>query len=477
MRGFPNKPMAFVDIETTGGSPEKGGIIEIAIITVENGQVVDRWTSLVNPERPLPYFITSITGIVPEELEEAPTFASLASEVYQRLNGKIFVAHNARFDYSFIKNELKRNDLAFRSPTLCTVKLSRTLFPRYKKHNLDVLIERFNLNCENRHRALDDAQAMIDFIEVAQHKLGMEKVVEVVAELLKSSTLPSLLSQKLIDDLPDETGVYIFKEKSGRPIYIGKSINIRRRVLSHFSGDHHTHKELKIKEAIEDIDFHVTPGELGALLLESTLIKTHLPIYNKKLRRLSSQTVVCTKEDSEGYLTIEFKRGDELEAGDLPKAYGVFTSTRAAKMRLELLIQEDKLCSVRLGLEKGALGKTCFDYHLGKCTGGCVGEMKAVIHNFKLLKALSSLKHQAWPFNGPIGIEEKGFSKTNIHVIHEWTYLGSAQSTDELHDLLDSSQKPDFEFDTYKILRSYLRKSSKKIKIISLEQSKIASSF
>lgn len=160
--------LAFVDVETTGLSPTMNRVIEIGIVLVEDGRVVDTLDSLVNPQEPLSPFIQSLTGISPQDLEQADSFFYLCERVHALLDGAVFVAHNAPFDYGFIRQELKRESIPFESPTLCTARLSRKMYPNYRKHDLSSIIERFGLACKRRHRAYDDARVLWDFYRKMQ---------------------------------------------------------------------------------------------------------------------------------------------------------------------------------------------------------------------------------------------------------------------------------------------------------------------
>lgn len=155
--------IAFVDIETTGTSLRSDRIIEIGVLRVENNQVIDTYRSLVNPETYVPAEIEGLTGIRQEDLENAPTFPTIKKDLLNILGDCIFAAHNVRFDYGFVRSELKREGVAYRAKNLCTVKLSRSLFPRFKRHSLDAVMERCGISCENRHRAFDDAQVIWEF--------------------------------------------------------------------------------------------------------------------------------------------------------------------------------------------------------------------------------------------------------------------------------------------------------------------------
>lgn len=180
-----NLNLAIVDVETTGGFAQSDRIIEIGIIRIEKGKMVEKYNTLIDPERYLTPFITNLTGITDKQLEKAPTFISVQDTVAELLNNAIFVAHNAHFDYGFVKHEFKRLGDSFSAERLCTVQLSRHLYPEHRHHNLDSVIKRCNIKCQNRHRALDDAKAVWDFIKHSQRKFSEEVINSAVRKILK----------------------------------------------------------------------------------------------------------------------------------------------------------------------------------------------------------------------------------------------------------------------------------------------------
>ena len=227
----------FVDIETTGGNAVRDRITEIAIITMSGGELVSEWSTLINPEISIPSNIQRLTGISNDMVMDMPSFQDICKDVLSRLEGRLFTAHNARFDYGFIKNEFKRCEIRFSAPVLCTVKLSRKLFPDYPRHNLDSIIRRHNLQCSARHRAMGDARVLFDFMQTLYTTLNPDQIEHVIRHLLKRPSLPAGLSEDDVNELPESPGVYLFYDKHHTPIYIGKSKNIRERVLSHFNAD------------------------------------------------------------------------------------------------------------------------------------------------------------------------------------------------------------------------------------------------
>ena len=274
-----------LDLETTGSTPLRDRITEIGLIRFENGIEVLRWQMLLNPECKIPLHIQGLTGINHNMVAEAPTFKAIADELLAYLEDTVLVAHNVRFDYGFLKSEFLRVGHILRQKLLCTVKLSRMLYPEHKGHGLDRLMRRHNLTTEHRHRAMGDVELMADFIEVAIDEHGLDKVSASAKMLVSNQSTPINLDQSIIDELPTGHGVYLFYGDNRLPLYIGKSINIRERVTSHFSADHSSTKEMSIAQEVKSIEHKSTAGELGALLLEAKLVKELQPIYNRKLRR------------------------------------------------------------------------------------------------------------------------------------------------------------------------------------------------
>ena len=267
MRWLPD--LVFLDIETTGGSHTHDRITEVALIKIEGGEVTATWETLINPEIPIPIHITGLTGITNDMVKDAPKFEDIAGDLYSHLEGLVMVAHNSRFDYGFLKTEFKRMGGTLRQRTLCTVKLSRQLYPAAKGHSLDAIMNRFGLSTDARHRGMGDVQLMLDFIEAAKRELGSVKVLEAINYQLSGPTLPSSIDDSFLDKIQDVPGVYLFYGDTELPLYIGKSVKLKSRVLNHFATDHVTRKEMELAQRVKRIEWKETAGELGALLLEA----------------------------------------------------------------------------------------------------------------------------------------------------------------------------------------------------------------
>lgn len=449
-----SRSMAFVDLETTGSTATIDRITEIGIVEVNEEGEVREWASLVNPQTTIPGFIQGLTGITDAMVASAPTFAELADEVLSRLHGHLFVAHNARFDYGFLKNEFKRLGLDFKAPVLCTVKLSRRLFPQHTKHNLDALVARHGLRTSARHRALADASVLWQFWQVLQAQVPAAVLQQAVAELTGHSSWPTHLDASVLEALPENHGVYTFYGEGALPLYIGKANNLRQRVLSHFSADHRLAKEMSLSQQVRRIDWTETPGEMGALLLEAQLIKQQQPIHNRRLRRSSE---LCTwrlapwSRGDEAGLRPELAWARDLDWGHQDAVYGLFGSQRDAVKTLREIAQEAQLCLATLGLDKLSPGRACFGFQLRQCSGACVGQEGLAAHSARLQRVLADWQVRCWPYAGPVKVAEGGA----WHVLDAWCYLGTARNDAEVLALLHAG-RPAFDKDTYKILVSRL---------------------
>jgi DNA polymerase-3 subunit epsilon len=441
-----NTVLAFVDIETTGATPTRDRITEIGIVEVAEDGTVSEWSSLVNPETPIPGFIQSMTGITDAMVADAPTFAELAGDVVERLQGRLFIAHNARFDYGFLKNEFRRIGIDFRATVACTVKLSRRLFPGHPKHGLDALIDRHGLTVSERHRALGDARLIHQFWRLAEKAHPEERFAAVLKEITARPSLQSHLDPGIVDDLPEGPGVYLFHGDTAL-LYVGKAKNLRERVLSHFSGDHSSSKEMSLAQQIRRIEWIETGGEIGALLKEAAFIKQLQPTHNRQLRRNMELCAIRLVDQGAGLITPEIVYARDLDFGRLQNLYGLFKHRKEAEQVLRELADTYNLCHAILELETVPTGNPCFAHQLKKCKGACVGKEIPAAHTVRLVQALAKLHLKSWPFTGPAMIKEG----EEVLVVDHWCYLGSAKSEGELWDLLETG-RPQFDRDTYRIL-------------------------
>jgi DNA polymerase-3 subunit epsilon len=365
------EPVVYLDIETSGGSLATSRIIEVAAIRVENQEIVEEFTTLLNPGTSIPSWITNLTGITTNDVAPAPFFEDIAYQLLQILDGATFIAHNVRFDYSYIKKELQACGYEYNPKLLCTVRLSRALYPECKGHSLEKIIARHAISVSARHRAYDDALAIKDFSELAYHEKGVEAFQAAVQKQFKTRSMPPNLREADLAAIGHTPGVYVFEDKEGSPLYVGKSVNLRNRVLSHFNQDTKHVKEMQLSLGVHTVRTVETKTELEALLLESSMVKDLLPIHNRKLRRVKSHFVFLKSTDEQGYTTIRIADVDLSEQADLSQIYGMYASRAKAKAALEEKRQTYRLCPKLLGLEHGK--GACFMYQLGKCPGACKG--------------------------------------------------------------------------------------------------------
>jgi len=455
-------PLAIIDLETTGMTATSDRITEIGIITVVNNEVIEEWSTLVNPGCSIPQEIQSLTGISNAMVHDAPTFREVAREVQQRLFDHVFVAHNARFDYGFVKNEFRRLDIPFTEDVLCTVRLARKLYPGYQSYSLDALRERHHLTTDGRHRALGDARAAWQFIETAMHEHDAKSVEVAVKSVLKMPSLPPQLPSNALDDLPEGPGVYTFYGINDMPIYIGKGKDIRTRVRSHFSSDYRSANDQRLSVEIMRIEYQETAGELGALLLESTLIKTRMPIRNHQLRRNQALSFVRLGELDHLPAFLALDDIDFADAETLQGLYGPFPTKASAQKTLLSLAADNELCWKILSTQKKSSG-ACFAYQLHRCHGYCVGQETLSQHNVRLLTALIRYRFREWPTKGCIAIKEThpDTKLEQVHVFNHWQYLGTANDEQALDQLLIQKVDSAFDADIYKLLVRYIDKGGR----------------
>ncbi len=439
---------AIVDIETTGLNPKTDRVTEIAIYLFDGGKIVERFESLVNPECHIPYNITALTGINDKMVQDAPKFYEVAKMIVKMTEDAVIVAHNASFDYNFIRSEFKRLFYDYRSKTLCTRKLSRKLMPGLKSYGLASLCKHLGISNHARHRAGGDALATT---ELFQHLLGIEKDVENVSLRGFHSNIPG----EEILKLPEFPGVYYFLDADGHILYIGKSINIRKRVMSHMTNNT-TGRALEMRDRAHHISFELTGSNLVAQLLESSEIKKHKPLYNRSQRRSIFIYGLFSYTGSDGYIRFSIEK---IRKGQLPLTS--YSSAGEGKDYLVRLINEFDLCQKLCGLykTKGA----CFHQQIGQCHGACIGEESPDKYNDRVIDAISKYMY----INKSFFIIDDGREQSEVSVIKVengryigfgFAGIGAIENNNELlHDVI----KPyDDNKDVQVIIKGYLRRNN-----------------
>lgn len=248
--------------------------------------------------------------------------------------------------------------------------------------------------------------------------------------------------REAINELPATPGVYTFHGAKGDlPLYIGKSINIRNRVLSHLR----TQDEARMLRQTQSITYIRCAGEIGALLLEASMIKQQQPLFNQKLRRTKQ---MCALTIQEGQPTVVYSK--DINFATQTGLYGLFASRQTAIEKIRDIADEHRLCLGRLGLEKIKPGQPCFRSMINRCAGACCDKESGEAHHDRLITALTSIKIICWPYTGAIGLIERHPDMTQIHVVQNWCYLGSAADLEQARAL--TTQASGFDADGYKIL-------------------------
>lgn len=378
---------AIVDIETCGARFDfkRGRIIDICILVHDGLQVIDKFSTLINPECHIGSFYTKLSGITNEMVQDAPRFYEVARDILQFTEGKIFVAHNAAFDYHFIKDEFASLGYKFKRDTLCTVKLSRKLLPGKASYSLGNLCESVGIQIFDRHRAEGDAVATAKLLDLLlQQKAQSKQYRSANVQQIMTSRLDNI-KKYILDKLPDTCGVYYFLGKEGQILYIGKSVNMYSRAISHFNTDLKKTKELL--GHLYNADYVETGSELISLLMESEEIKKHKPPYNSA-RKKDQFTHSIDYHPDRGVHALRIVPYEESEW-----SLAAFTSYAAAREKLEQWMDEYELCLQYCGLTEQ--DSQCFHHQIKKCRGICCGDESAEDYN-KRVEKLQSVQGYAY---------------------------------------------------------------------------------
>ena len=386
---------SIIDIETTGGRPETDRITEIAIIVHDGEKVVNSFTTLINPECSIPYSITRLTGINNEMVRHSPKFYEVAKKILEIIKDTTFVAHNVRFDYTFVKAAYKNLGYTYTAETLCTVRMSRKAFPGLPTYSLGKLCASLGIRAENSHRAMGDAQATVLLFDKIIEKNPSLLLPAALSEEKKLTAIPPLLNSSVYKSIaPGKVGVYYFHDESGAVIYIGKSKDIRKRVSQHFALSGKESKlSMLLKAEIADISIVETGSELVALLMESHEIKTLRPKYNVSQKRSNANPFfgIFERKDNEGYINLFV---DRLKENDEPLS--TCDTLDEGKDFLYKQIELHQLCLAKCDLHK--TGGSCFNWHIKKCNGACTSTETPELYNKRARKAIDIFSIQSESF-------------------------------------------------------------------------------
>jgi DNA polymerase-3 subunit epsilon len=449
-------PVAFVDVETTGCHPGRHRVIDVAVIGATGDHLDFEWQSLVHPGARVSAGITALTGIDDAMLEGAPRFEEIANELGRRLEGRVFVAHNARFDYGFIRREFAALETSWRAPSLCTVRLSRALFPEMSHHNLDAVMEKHGITVSQRHRAMPDAQVLWQMWRKLRAEVAPGEFQRALDLASLRATLPAALPPDLADDLPEGPGVYRFfgVGDDGREslLYVGKANILRERVLDHFRGGASDAKSVRLAAQVRRVEWTETAGELGALLLEAREVRESQPVYNKQLRG-GGERLTWLFDDAGGAPRLVSIDAGVLRTGN---AFGTYRSARDARRALEAQAREHKWCFKVLGFETGP--GSCFGLQVGRCRGACVGREPVLLHLARVKLGLMPRRLVQWPHAGPMLVREGTGERSQYHVVDGWQHLATFDvDADPAQWSVRASARERFDIDAYRILTRHLR--------------------
>jgi DNA polymerase III subunit epsilon len=369
---------AIVDIETTGGYAAASGITEISVFIHDGTKVVKHFETLINPQQSIPRYITALTGIDDDMVQDAPAFDDIADVLFDLLNDHVFVAHSVNFDYSFVKHQLKNSGYDLTAKKLCTVRLGRKIFPGLPSYSLGNLCRSLNINIENRHRAGGDAKATVTLFEYYLANNGEVFINEMLKKSSKDQWLPLHLDKKEIDQLPSKPGVYYFHNNKDKIVYVGKAINIKKRVSSHFTHNDPDRKRQNFLRNIHKVTYRECATELEALVLESTEIKRIWPLYNRSQKQPLQKYALYLFEDARGYMRLAIDKKKK----NIQSLY-VFNLLHEGLVLLKKMVEEFELDAKLCFLDKTPFTQTDYEFL-----------EPPSIYNGKINRALEALNEQ-----------------------------------------------------------------------------------
>lgn len=446
---------AIIDVETTGGNARWERITEIAIVLHDGQAVVDTFATLINPERSIPWNITQLTGITDEMVANAPRFFEVARRIVEMTEGAVFVAHNAQFDYAFVREEFNRLGYLYTRKQLCTVRLARKVFPGLPGYSLSKLKSHFGIAVERSHRALDDTLATVHIFEhILAARDGESSLKAFINHGVKETKLPPQISLDRLHALPESCGVYYFHDANGQVVYVGKSLNIRKRIFEHFADP--SPKGEQLRQSVADLSCEVTGSELVALLLESAEIKRLQPRINRAQRAQQFQGAIYTHTDPQGY--IRFCAGKNPAKG----IKGMDKIAEYPKMgssvgHLEALMYRFELCGKLCHFDSSVFA--CFRHAIKQCHGACIGAEAPEAYNLRAHEAMLVIKRG---LEGSFYITEPGRTPDEQAIVgvrngrfagyafFEKTLMSGAES-----DVWDALQRPGPDPEAERIIHNY----------------------
>jgi DNA polymerase-3 subunit epsilon len=393
---------AIVDIETTGGHASGNGITEISILVHDGKQVIKQYETLINPQQSIPYYIRGLTGIDDAMVANAPLFSEVAEKIYETLQGCVFVAHSVNFDYSFVKHALQACGYELNLKKLCTVRLSRKIIPGLPSYSLGKICAYLDINITNRHRAGGDAEATVKLFEILMARDTEDVIGKFLKRGSKEQALPPNLPREHFEKLPNIPGVYYFHNQKGKIVYVGKAIDIKKRVSSHFSNNSPNKQKQDFMRSIHGITYDVCGNELMALILESHQIKHLWPEHNRSQKRFEPVYGIMEYDDQRGFRRLGL---DKVRKNT--KSIIAFSNLTDGFSLLRQAVDEFELCPRLAGI---ATDTTACEEKACPCISGKKAEV--ALHNKKTMKAI-----KAFANNDSFVIVEKGRSPSEIALV------------------------------------------------------------
>jgi len=373
---------AIVDIETTGGHASANGITEIAICIHNGKKVIERYSTLVNPHREIPIYISALTGITNDMVQNAPPFEDVAHDIYHLLNNKTFVAHNVNFDYSFVRYHLAAAGYELQCNKLCTVRLGRKIMPGLPSYSLGKLCRHLGIENESRHRAAGDAEATSILFSMLLAKDNGNHIPLALKQNSKEQVLPANLPKKDVEALPPSPGVYYFHDQKGKVIYVGKAKNLKKRVCSHFTGNNPGVQRQEFLRNIHNITFQTCGTELVAFVLEAVEIKRLWPKYNRSLKRFEHAYSLYAFEDQRGYLRLAVDKHRKM-TGAIYSCNTLFEGRSILMKLIDTFQLCPKLCFIQNNTS------ACTGVNVGSCA--CEGHESVEDYNQRVSLAIDEL--------------------------------------------------------------------------------------
>jgi DNA polymerase-3 subunit epsilon len=456
---------AILDIETTGGKYNEEGITEIAIYKFDGHQIVDQFFSLVNPEKNIQPFVINLTGINNQMLRNAPKFHEVAKRIIEITDNCIIVAHNAQFDNRILSTEFDRLGYPFEKNMLCTVELSKKLIPDLPSYSLGKLVRSLGIPITDRHRAQGDAKATVELFKLLLEK-DIEKVIisDTIKKDPKRQLEPKLLD--IIESAPTKTGVYYMHRKNGKIIYVGKSKNIKKRLIQHFTNDNKKSKKIQLE--VVSVSYEETGNDLIAQLKESQEIKQLKPIFNHALKNNIFQSQLYSYIDKSGYINLKIEKVP-IEKEEEKNIITTFTNYQQGRSFLYKITDEFHLCQKLNHLEK--TDGSCFNHDLKMCNGACIQSETSVNYNLRVQKFIDKSSYE---FDDMLLIDKgRSIEEHSVILIENGIYRGygffnlnfQINNPEVLKSIINVMEN---NRDTQHIIQSYLRKN-KVQKILQLE--------